>query len=118
LSAFASGRSHRPYNIGNPFEIVRYRVGPALGTAPDSDGSSDARRTSAARRHLLLLIRRGRRNGQEAQEASQYQQPGVSQRLAQLVEIDQPEIEQRTEQYETGRIIARPSSSQITIKKA
>jgi hypothetical protein len=59
-SAFASGRSHRPYNIGNPFEIVRYRVGPALGTAPDSDGSSDARRTSAARRHLLLLIRRGR----------------------------------------------------------
>jgi hypothetical protein len=99
-------------------EIVRYRAGPALGTAPDSDGSSDARRTSAARRHLLLLIRRGRRNGQEAQEASQYQQPGVSQRLAQLVEIDQPEIEQRTEQYETGRIIARPSSSQITIKKA
>jgi hypothetical protein len=58
------------------------------------------------------------RNGQDAQEASQYQQPGVSQRLAQLVEIDQPEIEQRTEQYETGRIIARPSSSQITIKKA
>jgi hypothetical protein len=41
-------------------EIVRYRAGPALGTAPDSDGSSDARRTSAARRHLLLLIRRGR----------------------------------------------------------
>jgi hypothetical protein len=47
-------------HVGNRFEIVRYRVGPALGTAPDSDGSSDARRTSAARRHLLLLIRRGR----------------------------------------------------------
>ena len=47
---------------------------------------------------------RRNRDCQHTQQPSQRQKPGMRQRLAQLVEIDQPEIKQRGQQHEAGGI--------------